>query len=461
MKRWGMHHRLLFAAFVLIAATTFALGYVGIHIAQQFLQERFEARIAFLARYLALNSELGILIDDRAMLQRLAENLLSEKDVLAVAILDGGGRPLATVQKEEKQASAVVESPVSLKVEEESTAFDLGSEAEPAPIGRVRITYSTESIALLMKRMRARFIWLSAGLAVAAAVIFFFISRSLVGPVSRLAQAARQVAGGDLTLRAPPSGIRETQELSEAFNVMLDSLERNRIALQAANEKITRQRTLAEMGKFSLMVAHEVKNPLSIIKSSLDLLKKDPSFNCNDTLVYYMEDEIRRLNRLIEDFLAFARPAKPTFRRVDLNRIVEELVTRYSLESPVQIHAEIQAEPCFADADPDLLSRAIGNVIRNALEANGEGGIVEVSAAWKEDLWRATVADQGEGIEEEHLKRIFEPFFTTRSKGSGLGLAYADQVVRSHGGSITARNRPEGGACFEIQLPVRASAGES
>jgi nitrogen fixation/metabolism regulation signal transduction histidine kinase len=108
------------------------------------------------------------------------------------------------------------------------------------------------------------------------------------------------------------------RELAVAFNVMLDSLERNRRSLEEAKEQMRRQKTLAEMGRFSLMIAHELKNPLSIIKCSLDVLKKDFALSSDNTMVFYIEDEIMRLNRLIGDFLIFAA-GRAFFSRPDLN----------------------------------------------------------------------------------------------------------------------------------------------
>ncbi len=459
--RVGIHIRLLAGAIGLIFATTFILGYMGIQISQQFLRSRFEDRISFLGRYLALNSEVGILLDDRAMLERLARNLLAEKDVMAVSIFGTGETELARIVREPGRGASVVETPVLLQTQEEIQAFEPGTAEASREIGRVRIAYSTESIEQLARTMRNRFVWLSGGLALVAAIIFFFLSRSLVAPVSGLARAAREIARGNLNLRAGASALPETQELASAFNAMLDSLERNRKALEEANEKITRQRTLAEMGKFSLMVAHEVKNPLSIIKSSLDVLKKDPGFHCDDVLVFYMEDEIRRLNRLIEDFLAFAHPVKTAFRTVDLNRLLEEVVTRFRVQhadAGIPIRSRLPVEPCYAEADSDLLARALGNILRNAVEASGDQGRVEVSAERDDGTWSAVVEDEGAGIENAHLDKIFEPFFTTRSKGTGLGLAYAEQVVRSHGGSIAAGNRSERGAVFRIRIPIAPAA---
>jgi signal transduction histidine kinase len=109
--------------------------------------------------------------------------------------------------------------------------------------------------------------------------------------------------------------------------------------------------------------------------------------------------------------------------------------------------------------DPDLLIRAIGNVIKNAFEANGDKCVVQVTATRLIDVWTIEIADDGEGIAPENIDKIFNPFFTTRAKGAGLGLAYASQAIKAHGGVISVENRMEGGALFRVEIPISQGGG--
>lgn len=470
MKKPGIHIRLLIAAFFLICAATFTLDVVGVHITRQFMHKRFRDRISFLAKYLALNSEVGVLIGDRAGLKSLALNLLGEEDVARVTILDDHNNQLVDLSRPVPGPLSVVEAPVLFKKNRDenvlftdrSTPFGKVRIPGEEHIGKVRIDFSTYGIDNLMAEITRQFIWFSCGLAILAGIIFYFLSRSIVVEVTRLADTARQVGQGNLSLRARPGSLPETRDLGLAFNAMLDSLARSREALARANAEMMRQNALAEMGKFSSMIAHEVKNPLSIIKSSLDVLKKDPSEPTSATMIAYMEDEIKRLNRLIEDFLAFARPVSPSFRPVDLNAMLKEIVARFEMQksgSSIEVQAQIPSVPCYANADPDLLTRALGNILKNACEANGEKGVVRMTTSCEESTWAVEIEDEGEGIAPQHFDQIFEPFFTTRSKGSGLGLAFASQVIESHGGTITAENRMEGGARFRVEIPIGRGSG--
>jgi signal transduction histidine kinase len=462
VERWGIHVRLLVAAVVLISATTLTLGYMGVSIIHEFVQTRFEERIAFLARYLALNTELGILIDERAMLRRIAKNLLAEKDVARVTVLNKAGEELADVSMEIPGPFSVVELPVVIRTPgDENRPFQFEFQAgREETIGHVRITYSTGGIRELLITMKTRFLFLAIGLAGFCAIVFFFISRSMVAPVTRLAETARRVAAGNKGLRVETGNLPETRELAIAFNAMLDSLEESQGALEAAHQEMVRQQTLAELGKFSLMIAHEVKNPLGIIKSSVDMLKKEAGGETAAMMVAYIEDEVQRLNHLIEDFLLFARPAVPNFRETDVNRMLREKLERFRFQldgAALSVETDIPTEAFCCQADPDLLGRAVENVLKNAAEANEYRGLIRAGAVIRGSRWILSVEDQGPGIPEENLRRVFDPFFTTRSKGTGLGLAFCAQVFSAHGGGIKVENRQAGGARFVMNIPQNPS----
>lgn len=471
MRTPGIHPRLFMAAFLLICTTTLILDVLGVRITREFMHKRFNDRIMFLARYLALNSEVGVLIGDRQGLNVLALNLLGEEDVARVVILDDQGNQLVDQKREVPGSLSIVKTPVTFKRSRgenilfQDTQTPFGKHKQPGEdfIGEVHVSFTTYGIEQLMKEITSKFIWFSMGLAVFAGIVFYFISRPIVEEVKRLAVTARQVGQGDMEVRVRPGKIPETRSLALDFNAMLDSLVKSRDALDRVNQEMIKQKSLAEVGKFSLMVAHEVKNPLSIIKSSLDILKKDHHLSIKNTMVSYMEDEIRRLNQLIEDFLLFARPIKPTFRSVDLNAMLLSTVERFEIQqiktsgqskAPGQIKLAVSSDLMEAKSDRDLLTRALSNIIKNAYDAVGDSGWIEIRSFYRDNIWVVEVIDNGNGIEPRHLKKVFEPFFTTRSKGTGLGLAFTAQVVKVHGGDITAENREGGGSIFRVKLPV-------
>ncbi len=458
-RKAGIHARLLAAAVMVISSSTFILGYFGLNLVNRLVSERFDQQIDYMAEQLAINAELGILIDEHSLLDGLARSVLNEKDVVSVEIEDSEGRLLAQRSRDLKGPLLITEKEVVLSRTETGDA-DLeifAGSSNGGPVGLVRIKYTREGIKELAATMAQGFVLLSLGLAAIFCVIFFFISRSLVLPVVSLAKVAKQVSKGETSVRAATGTIPETRMLALSFNEMLDSIQEGREALIRAQDRLSRQAALAEVGKFSMMIAHEVKNPLAIIKSSLDMLKQDMDIPADNLLLNYTEEELTRLNTLIESFLMFSRPAKPKLVSTDLNQVVEQVVIGFKLQydsGTLKINCSIPSKECIAMADADLLSRGLSNIIRNACDASMDQGNIHVDVEVKPSFWTVQVRDYGKGIDQETLENLFEPFYTTKAKGTGLGLAFADQVVKAHGGMITAGNHADMGAVFIVKIPL-------
>jgi len=462
-KNISIHARLLSAAVILITLTTLILGWLGMFMISNFVTKRFHQRIDFMTQYLALNCELGLLIGEKHLLQGLVENMLKEDDVTAVAILDqnkntlaGGNRilpgPFEQIKKNVFSSSG--QDPLNW-------VGGMKKNKNPEIIGAVKITYSIQGITELINTMKIQVVFSMLALILVSCLIFYFISRSLVAPIVSLSETARKVSMGDRDVRAAAGTTPEIIRLSQAFNNMLDSLAQGRKTLVRTYEKLTRQQALVEVGKFSMMIAHEVKNPLGIIKSSLELIKSEFNIPDNNLLLSYAEEEIVRLNHLIESFLMFSRPAKPQFEKVDLNRLLEQIVMGFDIQSSmteIKLDCRIPETKFEAQADFDLLTRGIGNIITNAYEANDNKGVVIISVVehYKVDKtahkWELFIQDQGPGISPEKKAKIFDPFFTTKSTGTGLGLAFADQAIKAHGGNISIESPKSGGCCFCITL---------
>jgi signal transduction histidine kinase len=204
-------------------------------------------------------------------------------------------------------------------------------------------------------------------------------------------------------------------------------------------------------------VAHEVKNPLGIIKGALDILKKpEVDLETKAIMMSYIEDEILRLNRLVQDFLDFSRPQKPNFQDIDLNSMVESIVERSKLEWEKQgivLHWTSTQPECTINADADLLSQAILNVIRNACQACSDKGEVEITATDTKNSCILKISDTGKGMPAEVKAKAFEPFFTTKVNGTGLGLAFVDRVMRVHGGRVSVLDNEYGGTSLKLVLP--------
>ena len=239
---------------------------------------------------------------------------------------------------------------------------------------------------------------------------------------------------------------------------MLDALQRQRQQIKEANEIVSRQQVLAEVGKFSMMMAHEIKNPLAIIKGSLGVLRKpvpvDPAIK--KQMLGFLDEEIERINTLIEDFLVFARPQPPAFQTVTAKKFLDNLEQRVQLMgAKVRVINELTERELSGKlrCNQPLLERALLNLVRNALEATQDLDAIQVKVDCKDGLLNFCVRDNGPGINPEELEKVFEPFFSKKAKGTGLGLAIAREAVNAHDGVLSAENCPEGGACFTLKVP--------
>jgi two-component system sensor histidine kinase HydH len=214
------------------------------------------------------------------------------------------------------------------------------------------------------------------------------------------------------------------------------------------------QKRWADLGHFSAVVAHEVKNPLTGIKGAAALIERESSTPQAQRMARAIQDEVTRLDHLVVQYLSFARPRPLQTAPVSVNDVIQKALAMQSMASAagaVRIHHELQAGLPLVMGDAEQLYEALLNLVQNSAQAaaNGEVWIrSRTSGSWIE----VEVADSGPGIAAELLPKIFEPFVTTKPKGSGLGLAVVRRIVEAHGGSIAAANRAEGGASFTIRL---------
>lgn len=272
LRNISIHARLLSAVVVLITLTTLILGWLGIFMISNFVIKRFHQRIDFMTQYLALNCELGLLIGEKHLLQGFVDNMLKEDDVAAVAILDQNKKTLAEGSRLLPGPFEQINKSVFSSTGQETLTWigETGKNKDSEIIGKVKITYSVQGISELINTMKIQVFVSAIVLIFVSCLIFYFISRSIVAPIVLLADTARKVSRGNRDVRATSGNTPEIMRLSKAFNNMLDSLAQGRKTLVRTYEKLTRQQALVEVGKFSMMIAHEVKNPLGLLSRPLN-----------------------------------------------------------------------------------------------------------------------------------------------------------------------------------------------
>lgn len=225
-------------------------------------------------------------------------------------------------------------------------------------------------------------------------------------------------------------------------------------------ERVRKADRLAAVGTLSAGIAHELRNPLASISGSIELLYNELDLDGeNRRLMELVMRESDRLDRIITDFLSFARLRSPRKRPVDPSVCLEEVLILVRNHRPVVEGIEIELS--VGDAlptvrlDDEQMRQVLYNLIVNSCEAMEGGGRLDIVAdSPSDDVVRIAMRDTGPGIADEDVDRLFEPFFTTKPDGTGLGLAIANKIVAAHGGTLDFSNRSGGGAEFVITLPV-------
>jgi len=446
-------------AFVFIVGTTVGMGAVGFHYTVTFEKARFAEHFKLLASYLASNSELGVLLGDEKMLSGLCENMLLIQSVQHVEIVDNkGGQIIQRSNRQSQSPLVYVEAAVYSRSMGATDSPFLIENSGAVTLGKVIIGYSLVGLQQLKQQLAYAFIFLSLLLALVPAILYWRLARAIRAPLQEVLDVAGQVSRGQMDVRADGGTLEETSTLACAFNEMLDALQQQRRQIKAANDLASQQRVLAEVGQFSLTVAHEIKNPLAIISGSLEILrkKKQQPPEVQAKMFSYIDEEIERINRLIEDFLLFARPQPTVLRPVAAADLFRKLVQRIKLlNTAVDVHQEEFDLSCCLAVECDLaqFERALFNVIRNAIEISSVPEKVQVTIACTPTHLEFKVRDDGPGVKANQVKKMFTPFFSTKAKGTGLGLAIVGDTIKVHRGIIRVKNNYNGGACFILSLP--------
>ncbi|MEE4254146.1 MAG: ATP-binding protein [Desulfuromusa sp.] len=284
------------------------------------------------------------------------------------------------------------------------------------------------------------------------AIVCYFLARSLTSPISRLRQATRKFAAGDLSVRIghQVKGKNELSELAHDFDEMAGKIE-----------------TLIETQKNLLRdISHELRSPLTRLGIALELARQQDRPETQIKSLDRIELESERMNTMIGQLINLTRlengANNEPFQKFDLRGLLADLVADANYEAKTRQCIVVYKAPEILDyfGSHDLLAQALENVIRNAVKYTKDNSTVSVNLIRTSEQLTIQVADQGSGVPDAALTKLFEPFYRVaaardrQSGGSGIGLAIAEQAVKLHSGTITATNLPAGGLLIEIHLPL-------
>jgi len=275
------------------------------------------------------------------------------------------------------------------------------------------------------------------------------LSRQLSRPIDELVGWTRLIRRRTpLPADAPTRGAPEFEALRQALRELAT-------ALDAAREQELEAERLRAFREVARRVAHEIKNPLTSMRIAVDQLRRvaAPAHSPMAAAAEVMAAETDRLARLAREFADFGRLPEGPKSEVDLVELLDDL-GRTAVPPEVEVSVRADGGPRTISGHYDPLRRAFGNLMRNASEAMGGCGSIEIAVNGDGQGLVVTLADHGPGIPAELRQRVFEPYFTTKQDGTGLGLALVRHTIEAHGGTLTVFETPGGGATFSIVLPA-------
>ena len=279
-----------------------------------------------------------------------------------------------------------------------------------------------------------------------AVVVGAYVLRSVARPVARLQAGAARLASGDLDTRIDVDAPDEFGALARQFNAMT-------AALKQHQEKLVQNEKLAGIGRLAAGVAHEINNPLAVILGYTRLLRRKSDGAVAEDLGV-IEDETLHAKLIVDGLLDLSRPLSVEPEPVDLRALCEDAIARLRETRLLENHDVLVSGEGSVEGHPQKLRQVLVNLVKNAAEAAGSGGRIDVRIEGSPDGARIAVRDSGPGISADARSKLFEPFFTTKDAGTGLGLAVSQGIVHAHGGELEAESLPGGGAQFRVRVPA-------
>ena len=330
-------------------------------------------------------------------------------------------------------------------------------------LGVLLVGSSSNDLVTLTKFIRLIALVVGAAGVVLGFLLSWWVSARVTRPVVKLAEGARKVAAGNWQTRVDVSTSDEIGQLATAFNDMTRQLDGQRERLLQA-ERVAAWRELARR------LAHELRNPLFPLQITVENLQRARGLSQAQFDEIFQEStatlraELENLHTIVGRFSDFSKMPAPRWQTVNLNETVRNALRLFEAQFNAVGKPPVTPELYFAEqlpeiqADPDLLHRALQNLVLNAMDAMPAGGTLTLRTSPREGGVRLEVSDTGSGLTQEECARLFTPYFTTKHHGTGLGLAIVQSVVSDHGGTIAVSSEPGRGTTFHIDLPLRPPA---
>jgi signal transduction histidine kinase len=333
-----------------------------------------------------------------------------------------------------------------------------GADKDRPLLGILLVGHSRRSYVELKRRIRASALLAGGGGIILAILLSSWVAARVTRPVVQLARAAQDVAAGNWDTQVEIAGGDEVAQLAESFNRMTAEL-------LAQKERLVQTERVAAWRELARRLAHELKNPLFPLQLTVENLMRARAQSPEQFDEVFRESattllaEISNLKKIIGRFSEFSKMPQPQLQAVQVNEILGQIAKLYQAQlqapgrAPIACKLELNEKLGTIAADPELLHRALSNLVLNAMDAMPSGGTLTLRTRRDDGKVIIEVADTGSGLTPEECERIFTPYYTSKQHGTGLGLAIVQSVVSDHGGRISVQSEPGIGTTFVIELP--------
>jgi len=365
-------------------------------------------------------------------------------------------RLITQVQQQPKESVAIIHWSSSPDDDEVVRAIPLTG-IDGKLLGILLVGNSRRAYVELGRHIRsAAFLALGAGI-VLAVIFSSWAAARVTRPVEQLADAAREVARGNWSAQAQVSSSDELGELAASFNRMTHELLEQK-------ERLVQTERVAAWRELARRLAHELKNPLFPLQLTVENLLRARQQSPEQFEEIFKESsatllaEIANLKTIIGRFSEFSKMPQPQWQKLDVNEMVRNVGRLFQAqlrapEGAIECKLELADDLSPIAADPDLLHRALSNLVLNAMDAMPQGGKLVLRTSRQGRDARVEVSDTGKGLTPEECERLFTPYYTSKAHGTGLGLAIVQSVINDHCGRISVRSEPGQGTTFVIELP--------
>jgi signal transduction histidine kinase len=340
--------------------------------------------------------------------------------------------------------------------------------------GTIRVGFSLERAYDLIHRTRRDLLLLSLAAIIGGTSLAIILAMRISRPIAQLVTGVHAFARGSYDRSIQVDADDEIGYLARAFEEMRTALQRHLASLadekhrleeanrqlQDTQQQLIQSESMAAVGKVAARVAHEVNNPLAIIKTAVRIIRNQSAPDTPTTgNLQMIEDEISRIARIIQELLEFSRPTTPVQEWVQINAIIQslELLLEQDLrEKRIALKVILELQLPLVRISSDQLKQVVLNMVRNAADAMPQGGELVIRTARQGPIVELNIADTGCGIPAEHREHIFDPFFTTkgRGRGVGLGLSVSYGIITAARGRIEVESEVGKGSMFRVGLPA-------